>query len=130
MSRPGPYRQPVASSRPRESLSTSGNRGSERSPRGGKARQYYPRRAALPVRCGSCLQPKSVAVSHDECSSRLVSPVLSPAWISVSSSLLERATMSQKSSLTSTHPICLMSADGGHPLKLSNVSVMFSPPLC
>jgi hypothetical protein len=28
-----------------------------------------------------------------------VSPVLSPAWISVSSPLLERATMSQKSSL-------------------------------
>jgi hypothetical protein len=41
----------------------------------------------------------SVAASRDGSSSRLLSPVLSPARISVSSSLLARATMSQKSSL-------------------------------
>jgi hypothetical protein len=39
------------------------------------------------------------SASHDGCSLLLVSPVLSPAWISVSSLLLERATMSQISSL-------------------------------
>ncbi len=59
----------------------------------------FERAADLPARCGSCLRPRSVAVSHDGCSSQLVSPVLSPARISVSSSLLQRATMSQKSSL-------------------------------
>jgi hypothetical protein len=37
------------SSPPRESLSTSGNKGSGRSPRGGRARRYCPRRASLPV---------------------------------------------------------------------------------
>jgi hypothetical protein len=41
---------------------------------------------------------RGVAASRDGCSSRLVSPVLSPARISVSSSLLDRATMSRKSS--------------------------------
>src|SRR6266516_2599531 len=80
-------------------LSTSGNKGSGRSPRGGRARRYCPRRADLPVQCGSYLPPRSAAASRDGCSSRFVSPVLSPARISVSSSLLERATMSQKSSL-------------------------------
>src|SRR3974390_1767894 len=113
MSRPGWCRQPVASSRPQESPSTNGNRGSGQSPRGGRARRYYPRRGDLLVRCGSCLPPKSAAASLDGCSLLLVSPVLSPAWISVSSPLLERATMSQKSSPSSTHPICLTSADGG-----------------
>src|SRR5262245_2217378 len=56
-------------------------------------------RAGLPLQCGSYLPPRSAAASRDGCSSRLVSPVLSPARLSVSSSLLERATMSQKSSL-------------------------------
>src|SRR5262249_25859264 len=51
--------------------------------------------------------------SRDGSSSQFVSPVLSPAPISVSSSLLVRATMSQKSSLPQPTPTCLMSADGG-----------------
>jgi transposase len=36
-----------------------------RSPRGGRARRYYPRHAGLPVRCGSCLQLRSVAASKE-----------------------------------------------------------------
>jgi hypothetical protein len=51
------------------------------------------------LRTGGRHLPRSVAASRDGGSSRLVSPVLSPARISVSSSLLEKATMSQKSSL-------------------------------
>jgi hypothetical protein len=70
-SRPAPYRQPVASSRSRESLSTTGNRGSGRSPRGGRARRGCPCRADLPVQCGSCLPLRSVAASRGGSSSPL-----------------------------------------------------------
>jgi hypothetical protein len=51
--------------------------------------------------CGSYLPPRSAAASRDGCSSRLVSPVLSPARISVSSSLLERASAGLSVSTTS-----------------------------
>src|SRR3974377_2032884 len=102
MSRPGWCRQPVASSRPQESPSTNGTRGYGQSPRGGSARGYYPRRGDLLVGGGSCVPPKSAAASHDGCSLLLVSPVLSPAWSSVSSPLLERAKMSKDTSPSST----------------------------
>ena len=49
-----------------------GNKGSGRSPRGGRARRYCPRRAGLPVQCGSYLPPRSGAGSRDGCSSRLM----------------------------------------------------------
>ena len=45
------------SCQPRETPSTTDNRGSGRSPRGGKARRYCPRREAPQARCGSCPQP-------------------------------------------------------------------------
>jgi hypothetical protein len=56
------------------------------------------RRAALPARCGSSLQPSTAGGSDAECPSALVLPALYPARISASSSLLA-ATMNQKSSL-------------------------------
>jgi hypothetical protein len=88
--------------------------GIRKSPRDGKARQCCLRRADLPAPSGSCLPPKNVAGSHDRYSSRPVSPVLSPAPISVSSSLLKRATNEPEILPSSTRQICLMSADGGH----------------
>src|SRR6478735_6659018 len=66
--------------------------------RGGDTFAAAKRRAALPARCESSLPQSTAGVSDAECASALAPPVLYPARISVSSSLLA-ATMNQKSSL-------------------------------
>src|SRR5215217_3576988 len=98
MSRRGPCRPPTGACRPRGTPWTNRSTSRRRCLRGGKAPRCSPRRAVLPVQCGSFLQPSTAGVSDAECSSELVLPELFPARISVSSSLLA-ATMNQKSSL-------------------------------
>src|SRR5215211_5087657 len=98
MSRSGPCRPPTGACRPRGTPWTNRSTSRRRCLRGGKAPRCSPRRAVLPVQCGSFLQPSTAGVSDAECSSELVLPELCPARISVSSSLLA-ATMNQKSSL-------------------------------
>src|SRR4029077_5232769 len=97
-SRRGPCRPPTGACRPPGTPSTSRNTSRRRYLRGGKAPRCSPRRAALPARCESSLPQSTAGVSDAECSSALAPPVLYPARIFVSSSLLS-APINQKSSL-------------------------------
>src|SRR3954451_11782718 len=79
MSPPAPCRRPGASYRPRGTPSTSGNRGSERSLRGGTVRRCCLRHANQSARCGSFPPPKTADGWRAGSPSQPALPVPSPA---------------------------------------------------